>query len=123
MSTRVVRFFLSGAFALGVVLPLTGCDQWALSVNSDGLLFVSIVGGDGNHRDRFRLRTRQSNGATRLLDVPPSGSLTLRDLSPGALELTLLPPERCAVAPPNPRTLTVGAEGTVRVAFDVRCGR
>jgi hypothetical protein len=108
---------------LGVVLALLGaCDQWALSFNSEGLfLSVFILGGDDLRRDGYRVRTRDAQGTSRFLDVPQSGQLSLRGLAPGRYELTLLPPEGCVVSQPNPRNLTVSAEESVTVTFDVSC--
>ena len=103
------------------LLSVGACDQWHLSVNGDGLLFVSIIGDDAHPRDRFRVRTRDPNGAVRILDVPSSGRLTLRPVAAGTLELTLLPPDGCSVAGPNPQLLTVASDASVRVSFDVRC--
>lgn len=105
--------------AAGLLLP--GCDQWHLSINSDGLLFVSIIGDDAGPRDRFRVRTLDAGGTVQILDVPSSGRLRLSPVAAGTLELTLLPPAGCTVAGPNPRVLTVAADKTVRVSFDVRC--
>ena len=117
MDSRVRR---SGLIA--AVLLLTGCDQWHLSVNGDGLLFVSVIGDDVHPRDRFRVRTRDSTGAVRILEVPSSGRLTLSPVAAGTLELTLLAPEGCIVAAPNPQYMTVASDTAVRVSFDVRCG-
>lgn len=109
------------ALSCGAILSLAACDQWHLSVNGDGLLFVSVIGDDVHPRDRFRVRTRDINGTVRILDVPSSGRLTLSPVTAGTLELTLLPPEGCTVADPNPQFLTVASGGSVRVSFDVRC--
>jgi hypothetical protein len=109
--------------ALGVagLLHLAACDQWQLSINSNGLVFISIIGDQGEHRERFRLRTRDFESAVRILDVPASGQLTVTALADGPLELTLLTPEGCRVIGSNPRTLTVTAGQEIRSAFDVRC--
>jgi hypothetical protein len=109
------------ALACAALLSVSACDQWHLSVNGDGLLFVSIIGDAVHPGDRFRVRTRDSNGAVRILHVPSSGRLTLNPVTAGALELTLLPPAGCTVAGPNPQILTVAANASVRVSFDVRC--
>lgn len=106
------------ALVLGSLLHLTGCDQWALSIGGDGLLFIGVIGDD--HPGRFRIRARQAEG-TQLLDVPPSGQLNLSGLAPGTVELTLLLPPGCQVAGPNPQTLMVSPDQASRVAFDVRC--
>jgi hypothetical protein len=121
MLSYFVRIPLRAALAVGCVLPLTACDQWALLVNSDGILSVSIVSDGFQAGDRFRVRTREGDGTTRLLDVPDSGVITFRSGSAGPLELMLLAPERCRVSAPNPRTLTVAADQTVSAAFEVHC--
>jgi hypothetical protein len=110
------------ALALAGLLYLTACDQWHLSINSNGLVLISVIGDAGEPRRRFRLRTRDAEGAVRILDVPASGQLTLTPVANGTLELTLLHPEGCRVAGANPRTLSVAAGEAVKVDFDVRCG-
>ena len=107
--------------ALAALLLLTACDQWALFVNSDGVLSVSIFSDGSQPQDRFRLRVRQPDGTTRVLDVPASGPLTLNGAA-GSTELTLLSPEGCQVSAPNPRTVSPGSDQTVGVVFDVHCG-
>ncbi len=109
------------ALALGGLFYLAACDQWHLSVNADGLVFVSVIGEDSDPRHRFRLRTREADSAVRILDVPASGQLTVKAAADGPLELTLLTPEGCRVVGSNPRTLSVTAGQEVRSAFDVRC--
>ena len=106
---------------LAGLLSFPACDQWHLSINSDGLVFISVIGDGGEPRGRFRVRTRDTDGTTRMLDVPASGHLTLTAEADGALQLTLVAPESCRVAGPNPRTLTLSAGQEARVAFDVRC--
>jgi len=106
---------------LAGLLYLTTCQEWHLSINSDGLVFISVIADGGDHRERFRVRTRDAGGTIRILDVPASGQLTLRPATDGALELTLLTPEGCRVVGSNPRTLTVAAGQEIRSAFDVRC--
>jgi hypothetical protein len=118
MSSRPVRSFLPAALILTALL--SACDQWALFVNSDGVLSITIV-SDGDGPGRFRVRASQG-GATRVLDVPASGQLSSSDFNAGEVELTLLPPAGCEVSGPNPRTLTVRADDAVNVAFDVHCG-
>jgi hypothetical protein len=121
MSIRNVGFLLRAAFTFASVSPLlTACDQWALFINSDGLLSITIV-SDGYVPGRFRVRVDQSDGFSRVVDVPPSGSLTLGAFRAGEIELTLLAPEGCRVAGPNPRTVMTNADETVSVAFDVHC--
>jgi hypothetical protein len=102
-------------------LVLTGCDRWALSIGGDGLLFVGVVGDNDHHPGRFRVRTREPDGATRILDVPASGQLSLSGLAAGTVELTLLLPPGCRVAGLNPQTLMVTADQAANAAFDVRC--
>lgn len=115
------RSWVTHALGLGVLLPLTACDQWSLFVASDGVLSISIVSDHPLPHDRFRVRLRQPDGTTRLLEIASSEPLRLRTTAPGVLVLTLLPPESCEVSAPNPRTLTVGADDMLDVAFDVHC--
>ncbi|HEV2086151.1 MAG TPA: hypothetical protein VGR09_13825 [Gemmatimonadales bacterium] len=111
------------ALALAALLLLTACDQWALFVNSDGVLSVSIFSDGSQPQDRFRVRVRQPDGTIRVLDVPASGPLTLSGAAGSTVELTLLSPEGCQVSAPNPRTVSPGADQTVGVVFDVHCGK
>jgi hypothetical protein len=101
-------------------IPQTACDQWALVINGDGLLLVTVV-GNGNVQDRFRVRTSLSDGTSRTVDVPASGNLTLGNFPAGPLQLTLLPPPGCSVRAPNPRTLTVTEEEPLNIGFEVDC--
>jgi len=112
---------LRAALGLAGLLHLAACDQWHLSINSDGLVFISVIGDGGDHRERFRVRTRDAGGTIRILDVPASGQLTVKPASDGLLELTLLTPKGCWVVGSNPRMLTVAADQEFRLAFDVRC--
>lgn len=112
---------LRAALTLAGLFLLAACDQWHLSIDSDGLVFISVIGDRAEPRERFRLRTRDARGTTRILDLPASGQLTLTPVADGPLELTLLTPEVCHVVGPNPRTLAVTAGQEVRSAFDVRC--
>jgi hypothetical protein len=111
-----IRFALAltGTFALGA------CEAWHLSINSDGLVFVSVV-SDGYPRHRFRLRTRDTHGAVHVSDVPGSGQVTLSGVADGALELTLLPPERCQITSPNPRTVSVASGRELHLTFGASC--
>jgi hypothetical protein len=108
------------AALLGALLYLTACEEWHLSINRDGLVLISVIGDHGG-RERFRLRTRDSGGTTRTLDVPASGHVTLTPVTSGELQVVLLVPEDCEVSGPNPQLLTVPAGREVRLAFDVRC--
>lgn len=108
------------ALPLVGLLTITGCERWSLSVNQDGLVLISVI-GDGNGRDRFRVRSRQSDGRVQVLDVPSSGHLTLRSVADGMLVLTLIPPGGCRVVGSNPRTLNVSDGQDLGVEFDVRC--
>jgi hypothetical protein len=121
MSSQSVRSLLRAGYTFaGICLFLPACDQWALFINSDGVLSITIV-SDGNVPGRFRVRTRQSDGFSRIVEVPSSGSLTLGTFRAGELELTLLAPEGCRVAAPNPQTVVANPDEMVTVAFDVRC--
>lgn len=111
------------ALTLAGLLLLAACEEWHLSVNSNGLVFISVVGDAGEPPHRFRLRTRDAGGAVRILELPVSGHLTVTPVLNGALEITLLPPDGCRVTGENPRTLSVTAAQELRLAFDVRCSQ
>jgi len=112
---------LRSALGLTVLVYLTACDQWHLSINSDGLVFVSVIGDTGEPRHRFRLRTRDASGTVRTLDVPTSGQLKLPPMADGELQVALLPPESCQVSGHNPQTAAVSVGQEIRLAFEVRC--
>jgi hypothetical protein len=113
---------LRATFLLGTALQLlAACDQWSLVVNSDGLLFISIVSDNGKFDQRYRVRARQSNGTTSLLEIPASGQLSSSGLEAGMVELTLFTPPGCAVSGPNPQNLMIRDGATVNVTFDVSC--
>ena len=112
---------LSRILLLGGLLLLGACDEWHLSINSDGLVFISIVDDRHELRERFRVRIRDASGTTRMLAVPSSGELSLSATADGALQLTLETPQGCLIAGPNPRMLTVSAGEEIRVAFEVHC--
>jgi len=119
MSTQPTAASIRAGLAFAGLLTLTACDQWALSVGGNGLIFVG-VSGNANPAWRFRVRARQAE-ATQLLDVPASGELSLGGLAPGEVELTLLLPPACRVGGANPQTLMVSADQPTRAVFSVRC--
>jgi hypothetical protein len=122
MLSRAARsFLLLVGVALGSSSLLSGCDQWALSIDSNGLLFISIISDGGQRQGGFRVRATQSGGLSRVMDVPSSGRLTLDGFSAGQVEVTLLPPAGCQVSSPNPQALQVGTGGGVNASFNVRC--
>jgi hypothetical protein len=121
MPANNLRFLLRVVvLAACLSIPQTACDRWALVINGDGLLLVTVV-GDGNVQDRFRVRARQSDGTSRTEDVPASGNLRLGNFPAGQLELTLLAPPGCRVRAPNPRTLTVTEDESLNIGFEVHC--
>jgi hypothetical protein len=117
---KVILGMKASILALASLL-LTACDQWALSIGGNGLVFVAVIGDNQGPPGRYRVRTRQA-GAVRVLEVPASGQLDLSGFDAGPIELTLLLPEGCRVSGPNPRTLMVSGDQPVSAAFDVRCG-
>jgi hypothetical protein len=122
MSSGFARsLLLRVGLALGGSFLLSGCDQWALRINSDGLLSINIVNDGGHARGRFRVRASQDGGLVRMLDLPASGQLRLDGFSEGALELMLLAPAGCEVSGPNPLEVEVQSGNTLNVAFSVRC--
>jgi hypothetical protein len=122
MLSRATRsYLLRVGVALGSSVLLSGCDQWALSIDSNGLLFISITSDGGQRQGGFRVRATQSGGLSRVMDVPTSGRLSLDGFSAGQVEVTLLPPLGCQVSSPNPQALQVGTGGGVNATFNVRC--
>jgi hypothetical protein len=117
--TRMVFEMFRAALVLAGILYLAACDEWHLSVNSDGLVFISVTEDTGEPRHRFRLRTRHADGALRTREVPASGLLALP--AGGTIELTLLTEDGCEVTRDNPRILSVAAGEEIRTDFDVRC--
>jgi hypothetical protein len=109
------------ALGLALLLNVAACDQWFLAIDSNGLVFVSIIGYGAEPRGQFRLRIRETGGTVRTLDVPASGQMTLTPVPDGELEVTLLMPEGCAVSGPNPQRLSVLSSQEERVSFEVRC--
>lgn len=107
---------------LGVILLLGACDRWALVVNSDGILSITIVSDGGLPDHRYRVRVRQSDGRTQVLEVSESDQPSFNAMAAGMLELTLLPPPGCVVTGPNPRSLMVSEGEMIDVTFDVSCG-
>ena len=116
-----LRTAIRTAALMAVLLPLAACEAWHLSINSDGLVFVSVVGVTGEPRHHFRVRTRDASGATRTIDLPPSRELTLSPRMDGAFELNLIAPAGCQVEGANPRTVVVATGRESRLVFDVRC--
>ncbi|MGH7534821.1 MAG: hypothetical protein ACREMG_04480 [Gemmatimonadales bacterium] len=109
--------------AVGLLLPaLLACDHWSLVIRSDGLLSITVVSNDRQPGDGYRVRTRQSDGTVRTVNLPPSGQLPLSLGASGPVEITLVAPEGCVVVGPNPRELILDGDDVVTVAFEVRCG-
>src|SRR5919204_4961039 len=88
---------LPKALAITGLCLLPGCDEWHLSINSDGLIFISVAGDGIESRDRFRVRVRNDEGGVRTLELPPSGQLTVTAEADRIVQLTLLVPEGCRV--------------------------
>ena len=106
---------------LGLVL-LPACDEWHLSINSDGLVFISIVDDGDELGDRFRIRISDDGGTSQLVNVPSSGQLNLPSMAAGRVQLTLMAPEGCQVVGANPQVVVVSERNETRVLFDVHCG-
>jgi hypothetical protein len=109
-------------YAAPLVLALLGgCDDTFISVSSDGNIQVAVTtSGSDLDTDGFRIIVDGN------LDQPVStgGTVTLAGLTPGdhSVRLTGLA-NNCRVEGDNPRTVSVEADGTAAVSFDVRCSR
>ena len=114
-----LRMLLRTAALMAGLLPMSACEAWYLAINSDGLIFVSVVGSSGEHH--FQVRTRDAGGETLTMDLPASRELTLNPQVVGAFELNLLAPAGCRVTGANPQTVLVSTGRESRVVFDVRC--
>jgi len=112
---------LHTAALIALLLPLAACDAWYLAVNTEGFIFVSVVGSTAQPGDHFRVRTRDAAGATRTIELPPSRELTLSSRVDGAFQLNLLAPAGCRVEGANPQTVVVEMGRENRLVFDVRC--
>ena len=118
---RPVASSIQAGLALAGLLTLTACDQWALLIGGNGLVFVAVIGDNQSLPGRYRVRARQAD-AVRVVEIPASGQLDLSGFDTGPLELTLVVPDGCRVTSPNPRTLMVSGDQPVNAAFEVRCG-
>jgi hypothetical protein len=115
------RLSIPEVLLLGTLVSAASCEQWFLSINSDGLVFVAVVVSDDVRRDPFQLRIREADGSVRMQDLPPSGRAKVNVLADGLTELTLIVPSGCQVDGANPRTMTVTSGQPVRVNFNVHC--
>ena len=113
---------LPKALAITGLCLLPGCDQWHLSINSDGLIFISVAGDGIDTGDRFRVRVRNDDGGVRTLELPASRQLTVAAEPDRTVQLTLLVPEGCRIDGINPQTVTATAARSNRVDFAVHCG-
>lgn len=113
---------LPKALAIAWLWLLPGCDEWHLSINSDGLIFISVAGDGIESRDRFRVRVRNDEGGVRILELPESRQLTMPEQPDRTVQLTLLVPEGCRVDGVNPQTVTATAATSERADFTVHCG-
>ena len=98
-----------------------GCGDTFISVDSEGRLEVVVSSsGDGVDDDGFTITV---DGADAGL-LAQGGRATLNGLSPGTHTVLLGGlAGNCAVVGANPRSVTVGADGTAAVTFDVFCER
>ena len=107
---------------LVLLLAVAACDYWALSINSDGLIHVTVLGGDGYRpRDGYRIRVIRGPGETSVVNLPESGVLQV-DAPPGAqVTLALMPPAGC-IAAASEQSVRVGAGSTATARFELACG-
>lgn len=102
------------------LLALSGCDDDDPIAPETGTLEVEVtVAGDGTDDDGFQLQLDQ---ASTTQPVDPDNPLTLQDVDAGdhSVELTDVA-DNCTVDGDNPRTVTVTADATETVTFEVTC--
>jgi len=116
MHTRI-----ASVLALALLVPVAGCDNTFIAVNTDGLIVVAIsTTGLDTDSDGFALSV---DGGT-LQFVAPDGSVTLTGLNTGSHSVQLSGlAENCKVDGTNPRTVVVQSDGSATVRFDVRCSQ
>jgi hypothetical protein len=107
--------------ALAGLVFASGCGDTFISTDSDGRLEVIISSsGGGADDDGFSITV---DGGTAAI-LTQGGRAVLTGLSPGSHTVLLGGlAENCAVIGANPSTVTVGADGTAAVTFEVFCQR
>ena len=112
---------LASALALALLVPVAGCDNTFIAVNTDGLIVVAVsTSGIDTDSDGFAVSV---DGGTQQF-VSAGGSVTLTGLSTGShsVQLTGLA-DNCKVDGANPRTVVVQSDGSATVRFEVRCSQ
>ncbi|HET6580156.1 MAG TPA: hypothetical protein VFG66_17675 [Gemmatimonadales bacterium] len=107
--------------ALAALVLASGCGDTFISTDSDGRLEVVISSsGSGAGGDGFSITV---DGGTAAILVQ-GGRTALTGLSPGPHTVLLGGlGTNCGVIGANPRTVTVGSDGTAAVTFEVYCER
>jgi hypothetical protein len=112
---------LASVVALALLVPLAGCDNTFIAVNTDGLIVVAVsTSGIDTDLDGFSVSV---DGGTQQF-VNPGGSVTLTGLSTGSHSVQLSGlADNCRVDGANPRTVVVQSDGSATVRFEVRCSQ
>lgn len=109
------------AASLALLAAAAGCGDTVIDISSDGRIEVSVTtSGTDVDPDGFSVTV---DGAMAQF-VAPGATVTLSGLSQGTHSVQLAGlADNCLVDGANPQPVVVGADGTARVAFDVRCAR
>ena len=105
-----------------LVASLAACDYVALSFDGSSGLVVIAISDDGVFpAGGYRIRTRQSGVADRMVAVGPGETVRLEFTSSAPVELTLEAPSSCAVSGANPRVIAPDPGRTIETTFAVAC--
>jgi len=112
---------LTSALALALLVPVAGCDNTFIAVNTDGLIVVAVsTNGVDTDSDGFAVSV---DGGTQQF-VAPGGSVTLTGLTTGSHSIQLSGlADNCKVDGANPRMVVVQSDGSATVTFQVRCAQ
>ena len=100
---------------------LAACDAWSLSINSDGFIHITVVGGDTHRpRDGYRIRVTRSATDSYVVSLPESGELRLERVPGQSVTLALVAPDGCRVAEPA-AVVSAGTGSPQRATFALAC--
>lgn len=102
-----------------LALVVGACNDDSTSPSTEGAIQVTVAtAGSDLDPDGYTVLVDGDNGQA----VGPDGSVTFSSIQAGEREVSLTEiAANCSVTGSNPRTVTVTAEGTTQVTFDVVC--